>query len=183
LTEVIIAGHNIQAEWHISKMFLVSLRDNILEHWHSPSVPGLWGNSCCMLWLHKMLNLMKAIRWSKHWAVNYSLLKSRLYIAKVSASVSLVIICWKKGVFHHSLFCVTVKVISMSTMHLGSYLLNIHHIGILYFSVILCVNNVLLALTSQFVYKLHILSRVWVTIDGVWIGNLIYWTLSEGNCK
>jgi hypothetical protein len=28
--------------------FLVSLRDSIFKHWHSSSIPGLWGNSHCM---------------------------------------------------------------------------------------------------------------------------------------
>jgi hypothetical protein len=26
-----------------------------------------------------------------------------------------------------------------------------------------------------------ILSHVWVTVDGVWIGNWIYWTLTDHN--
>jgi hypothetical protein len=30
---------------------------------------------------------------------------------------------------------------------------------------------------------IYILSRVWVTTDGVWIGNLIYWTLTDRNYK
>jgi hypothetical protein len=29
----------------------------------------------------------------------------------------------------------------------------------------------------------NILSRVWVTIDGVWIGNWIYWSLTVRNYK
>jgi hypothetical protein len=29
----------------------------------------------------------------------------------------------------------------------------------------------------------YILSRIWVTIDGVWIGNWIYWTFTERNYK
>jgi hypothetical protein len=30
-------------------------------------------------------------------------------------------------------------------------------------------------------YKVIILSRVRVTVDGVWIGNLIYWTLTHNS--
>jgi hypothetical protein len=27
----------------------------------------------------------------------------------------------------------------------------------------------------------NILSRVWVTTDGVWVGNSVYWTITEHN--